>query len=53
MFNNLIISMNLVRFVYFDNIQCGSLAAIRYAACAFKIVKHDACEVWRKVWNIA
>jgi hypothetical protein len=32
MFNNKLFSMNLFRFVYFESYQCGSLAAIRYAA---------------------
>jgi hypothetical protein len=32
MFNNKLFSMNLFRLVYFENYQCGSLAAIRYAA---------------------
>jgi hypothetical protein len=36
-FNNKLFSMNLFRFVYFESIQRGSLAAIRYAARAVRI----------------
>jgi hypothetical protein len=35
-FINLVFSMNLFRFQQFENYQCGSLAAIRYTACALK-----------------
>jgi hypothetical protein len=34
----LVFSMNLFRLLYFESYQCGSLAAIRYTACAFKEV---------------
>jgi hypothetical protein len=37
-FNNKLIYMNLFRFVYFENIQRGSLVAIRYVAQAARFV---------------